>query len=281
MSHAGNVSAVVCALNAENMVKECLTSLKDSGVGEIIFVDGGSSDKTVEIARDFADKIVYDKGTGLADARNLGINHSTKEYILNFGIDNVIDKNILLNGIKFFDEHKYSAIGFLTHSQNVHSYLSYCMNKYKIARYFQGEREVIGTPNLFKAEVLKKNPYSSKNTWSDDAELCERLSVKYGAKFYLINDYVYEIGQDKLKDIIVRWKNYGKSDSEIWRDLRSNRSIYANFLSLLYPLRKELFLPLWRANLFDKLFIFPFLLMITSIRYYSWVVNSLKKNLNT
>ena len=37
------------------------------------------------------------------------------------------------------------------------NYLSKCLNLYKKARYYPGERNVIGTPSLFKTSLLKKN----------------------------------------------------------------------------------------------------------------------------
>ena len=58
------ISAVVCSLNIARIV-HCLSSLKEAGVGEIILVDGHSTDKTVEIASEYADKIVFDEGKGL------------------------------------------------------------------------------------------------------------------------------------------------------------------------------------------------------------------------
>ena len=59
------ISAVVCSLNEEARIVHCLSSLKKAGVGEIILVDGHSTDKTVEVASKYTDKIVFDDGKGL------------------------------------------------------------------------------------------------------------------------------------------------------------------------------------------------------------------------
>lgn len=67
------VSIVVCAKNEEKYIGGCLRNLtKQTVKPEIIVVNGHSTDKTVSIAKRYADKIVEDKGTGISDARNTG-----------------------------------------------------------------------------------------------------------------------------------------------------------------------------------------------------------------
>ena len=277
MSSLDNVSAVVCGMNASFSVEQCLQSLRRSGISEIIFVDGNSSDNTAEIAKKYADILVYDEGTGLADARNLGISKASKKYILNFGVDNLITKDSLIRSLNFFEENNFFGIGFSTILSDRGNYLAKCMHTYKIARYYEGERDTIGTPNIFLRETLLAHPYSSKNTHSDDAELCRRLRLSFNARFYLMNSSVEEIGQDSLSDVFKRWKNYGKSDYENWCDLSQSRDFIDNLQSLLYPLSNELIKPMTRMSCKDKIILLPFLIMITSIRYFSWFKNAIRR----
>ena len=52
MGHStADITAVVPARNAEHLLPGCLEALRQSGVAEIIVVDGLSTDKTVDIAR--------------------------------------------------------------------------------------------------------------------------------------------------------------------------------------------------------------------------------------
>ena len=42
---------IVCAKNEEKRIKNCLKSLKQNKVDEIILVDGNSADRTIEISK--------------------------------------------------------------------------------------------------------------------------------------------------------------------------------------------------------------------------------------
>ncbi|MDD2859287.1 MAG: glycosyltransferase family 2 protein, partial [Candidatus Nanopelagicales bacterium] len=85
-----DVSAVVCTMNSIASIEQCLKSLRDAGVGELIVVDASSTDGTRAVADRLADRVVVDPGTGLGNARNVGIAHTTKALILNMGSDNIM-----------------------------------------------------------------------------------------------------------------------------------------------------------------------------------------------
>ena len=61
-----DVSAVVCTLNSIASIESCLSSLASSGVGEVIVVDGGSTDGTLTVAHSHADLVLNDPGKGLS-----------------------------------------------------------------------------------------------------------------------------------------------------------------------------------------------------------------------
>ena len=56
------ISVVIPAFNEENLIRECLESLKNqdfTGGYEVIVVDNGSNDNTFQIARDAGVKVVF------------------------------------------------------------------------------------------------------------------------------------------------------------------------------------------------------------------------------
>lgn len=83
MGHTpAEVTAVVPARNAERMLPRCLESLSQSGVAEIIVVDGCSTDRTVAIALAAGARVLSDEGRGLPWARTLGVQSSSTPWVL-------------------------------------------------------------------------------------------------------------------------------------------------------------------------------------------------------
>ena len=82
------ISAVISAYNEERTIEDCLKSIK-SLTDEIIFVDNTSSDKTVEIAKKYTDKIFIrpNDPVMLNKNKNYGFSKATGEWILSLDAD--------------------------------------------------------------------------------------------------------------------------------------------------------------------------------------------------
>lgn len=80
MRQKATVTAVVVTYNAERFIRGCLECVK-GWVDEIIVADMFSTDRTVEIARGYTDKIFQDNGTYLVRS-NIGIDKATSDWIL-------------------------------------------------------------------------------------------------------------------------------------------------------------------------------------------------------
>jgi len=81
------ISVIVPAYNAEATLAECLTALAGQRVDwplEIILVDDGSTDRTIEVAEEFGGdvKVVRQEHGGAAAARNRGLEEAHGEIIL-------------------------------------------------------------------------------------------------------------------------------------------------------------------------------------------------------
>ena len=70
------ISVIIPTYNEEKYVRSCLDNLKKCKTKnyEIIIVDAKSTDKTIDICREYTDKIlIEEKKEGLAIARNKGV----------------------------------------------------------------------------------------------------------------------------------------------------------------------------------------------------------------
>ncbi len=95
------ISIVVPVYNVESYLKKCLDSIINQTYKnlEIILVDDGSTDNSVDICDEYAKrdnriKVIHKKNGGLSDARNTGIEIATGNYIGFVDSDDWIDENM-------------------------------------------------------------------------------------------------------------------------------------------------------------------------------------------
>jgi glycosyltransferase involved in cell wall biosynthesis len=78
-------SVIVPALNEEKRIRQCLDSVsaqRTAHTYELIVSDSGSSDRTVEIAREYTDKVQICSERGTARARNEGATLATGDILV-------------------------------------------------------------------------------------------------------------------------------------------------------------------------------------------------------
>ncbi|TCK98515.1 glycosyltransferase involved in cell wall biosynthesis [Natranaerovirga hydrolytica] len=84
------ISLCMIVKNEEALLARCLDTIKDI-VDEINIVDTGSTDRTVEIAKQYTDRVFFFEWIGnFAAARNESFKYATKEYILYLDADDVV-----------------------------------------------------------------------------------------------------------------------------------------------------------------------------------------------
>ncbi|MCS7091829.1 MAG: glycosyltransferase family 2 protein [Patescibacteria group bacterium] len=87
------LSVNIITLNEEENIKTCLESIKDIAY-EIIIVDSGSSDRTIEIAKKYTKKIFYRKFDDYSSQKNFALEKSSGEWILSLDADEEISQDL-------------------------------------------------------------------------------------------------------------------------------------------------------------------------------------------
>ncbi|WPC41073.1 glycosyltransferase [Clostridium sp. JS66] len=112
------ISACIIAKDEERYIEKCLKSLYylvEKEFGEIIFVDTGSKDKTVKIARNYTDNIFfYQWNNDFAAARNFSITKAKGEYVLIIDADEEIEENSLKKIVEVFNGDYYKKFNTFT-----------------------------------------------------------------------------------------------------------------------------------------------------------------------
>jgi O-antigen biosynthesis protein len=109
------VSVVIPCFNAQDFVQECVESVLGQREIDldIVLVDDGSTDKTLDIARRFtgAATIIGQKNQGACVARNRGFEKSTGDYVMFLDADDLLEENTLGRLVDKIDADEAGFVG--------------------------------------------------------------------------------------------------------------------------------------------------------------------------
>lgn len=79
------LSAVIITLNEADNIRACLESVKFAD--EIVVLDSGSTDATVEICREYTDQVYHQPWLGFAAQKNAALDRATGDWVLSLDAD--------------------------------------------------------------------------------------------------------------------------------------------------------------------------------------------------
>ena len=96
------ISIIIPVYNTEKYIEECITSLLNQSLKEIeiICINDGSTDNSLKLLKDFEQKdpriiVISQENSGPANARNIGLNSASADYIYFMDSDDYISNNFL------------------------------------------------------------------------------------------------------------------------------------------------------------------------------------------
>ena len=100
------LSVTVITKNEVNFIRTCLDSVR--WADEIIIVDSGSTDGTVEICREYTDKIMLTDWPGFGPQKNRALAMAKSEWVLSLDADEQVSpelKQEILSAMSFPEDH--------------------------------------------------------------------------------------------------------------------------------------------------------------------------------
>lgn len=90
-------SIIIPVYNVEKYLKRTLDSVFNQTEQnfEVIVVNDGSTDKSIEIAKKYKVKIIDTKHVSVSEARNIGVKHAKGDYLIFLDSDDYWDKDLL------------------------------------------------------------------------------------------------------------------------------------------------------------------------------------------
>jgi glycosyltransferase involved in cell wall biosynthesis len=266
------LTITVCTLDEESNISSCLTSLIAQDPFEIIVVDGGSEDKTCSIAEKFKVTIVNSGRKGLAYQRKLAVENVKTKYVAMMDADHRPEEGCLHGLIHELTENNFDGIEAHIFSLNNRTYWDSSMEQNFILDHnFAGPRNMIGTPCVYKTEVLKKNNYDPFFTGpSDDTDLCYRL-IKLGYKLGVGTKRCFQIHRSSFQEFKRKWIWYGKGDAQFVKTHPERTASIMKHLLFNYPIRKS-----FLAIKNKKFKLVPFFVLCGTLRFYGFVKETTK-----
>jgi len=191
------VSILVPVKNEEKVVGRLLKALLNldypSQKAEIILIDDGSTDKTIEICKGYVAKrpdrirlLHRSISDGKPSALNYGLKYAHGEIVATFDADNVPESDTLLKAVEFFEDSSVDAVQGTICSINADENMLTKFLSYEAAvrfkAYMQGKDvlklfvHLAGTCQFIRRNVLMKIGGWSKESLSEDMEISARLT---------------------------------------------------------------------------------------------------------
>lgn len=210
------VSVIIPMYNSEEYISKCVDSVINQTLREIeiILVDDGSTDKTLEICNEYAIlddriKIIKQKNKGVSSARNKGINFATGEYVTFVDSDDFIENNMLeiLYGKAIKNNCNIVISGMNLINKNNENNESYNINNSKIYKKHEAFKlfyynQAPFSPNyawgkLIKKSILDKVKFREDIFLMEDALFCMESFIECKNSIMYVNKHLYNYIQRK------------------------------------------------------------------------------------
>ncbi|RKX20036.1 MAG: hypothetical protein DRP35_06715 [Candidatus Zixiibacteriota bacterium] len=209
-----SVSACMMVKNEEELLPGCLDSIRD-WVDEIIIVDTGSTDKTIEIAESYRAKIFHQPWEGnFSKHRNYSIEQATSDWIFIIDADERIDANDIPRLFETISNDQVNAIAINVF--NCYKETGLKVTSANSTRFF---RRGLG----FKYEGIVHN-----QLYIPDNLSIERAPIS-------LEHLGYDLSKDKMKDKFIRTKTL------LEEQLKDNPDFAFAWYNLAQLLRGKLF----------------------------------------
>jgi glycosyltransferase involved in cell wall biosynthesis len=210
------ISVIIPTKNAENCINECLASIRQNNPAEIIVVDGNSKDRTLEIARNYTEKIFSDGGKGTSAAHQLGAERSTQEYIVYVDADVIVPPGTLNTMLNEFITSGCTWIDAKLLLKKCSTYWERAAAEHaKIILSKLGYHHLMATL-LKRSIVLEYGFNSSISIAGDDTDFYLRLK-KGGEKFVTSTASVYTFARPDMRSYIKQRYRNGKGKANFIR----------------------------------------------------------------
>ncbi|MEY0719392.1 glycosyltransferase family 2 protein [Providencia alcalifaciens] len=190
------ISIIIATYNAEEHLESCLLSIVNSTVDigkiEVIIIDGGSTDNTINIIKKNSSLISYycsEKDNGIYDAWNKGIQQATTDWIMFLGADDQLKPLAIDNYLKLIENSNFDYISAKINLLDSNNKTIRVIGKKYDWKVFKHYMNVAHVASLHRKKIFEKfGLYDTEYKICGDYELL--LRVKNNLKCYFLDQVV-------------------------------------------------------------------------------------------
>lgn len=217
--HNPLVTVIIPTKNSSKTLFPCLESVKNQDYKniEIIVVDNFSTDNTLEIAKEYTNK-VYTFSPERSSQINYGVQNSAGKYIYRVDSDFLLEPQIITEAVSAAELNDYAAI--LIHNTSDPS-VSFWAKVRKFERDMYDSDDLnVAVRFIRKDAFLSVGGFDSRLVWGEDYDLHNRIIEKY--KIGRIRAKELHLGEYKSISQIARVNYYYGKTAALF--LEKNRS---------------------------------------------------------
>lgn len=176
------LSIVIITLNEEANLRRCLSSVPEGS--EIIVVDSGSTDQTLEVAKEFGARTFTNTFVDYASQKNFACDQATGEWIFSIDADETIDRELEKDVL-----------------ETISKPLRYNAFRVRRSLFFMGKKLSFGKTTDWPIRLFKRDKARF------EGEVHEKLAVD-GETSTLNKGKITHFSYDDLSDYFQRFNKY-------------------------------------------------------------------------
>lgn len=263
------ITVIIPVYNVEKYLEQCLNSVINQTLEfiEIICINDGSTDKSLDILNQYAEKdsrikIINQNNSGLATSRNNALKIAHGKYCAFLDSDDLLDKNALYELYHYAEKNKLDMLAFsgynfdTTHQKIDNPYWSFSylpknwhktVFTYKDCLSFMHRMAVSSCLTIYRKDFIDKNKLTFPDGLVYEDNVFWTVAFTKNARFGILNKKFY---QRRLHDesITSNWKknlsDYIKISTKVLEYLKSihiNNLTYKNYKQQRIKIIKQRF----------------------------------------
>jgi glycosyltransferase involved in cell wall biosynthesis len=268
------LSIIIPVYNEEKDIAECLKSLNEQTFKnfEIIIVDDGSTDRTIEIAKRFNVKIIKGMHKGPGYSRNIGAKNAKGEVLIFIDADMTFEKDYLKNLIKPLENKE--TIG-TTHEleivKNTENIWSRCWGKIRVSK--EEAKNIKIFRAIRKDKFLELGGFNPKYGYADDQTFWFDYNIK---PVVAIEAVCYHKNPENLKAVYKQSRWIGASIDNFIVNIPLVKYLVPLAMILLSPIAILVY-SIKRCYRNRNFLLFPAMLVFMIARYFGTISGLFRK----